>query len=141
MKEGFWLNYETKRYIELVCAGTDHEMCVRRPSNHAWLGVPARVAARFDRFQPVTERDAFLRQVMKSVPLIRIRGHLTHISIEFCSRRLARPFAVIGKWAAKHAGPQMPLNITNLATGRNWQVEVDQWGAFVESYRARKWSG
>jgi hypothetical protein len=133
VKEGFWLNYKTRHFIELVCTGVDHEAAIRSPGSQKWLGVPAAVVRTFERYSIRTERDAFLTHVLKTLPLMRIRGHLTDITVEFWSKDLTNPFIAIGKWAGRFAAPTMSLNVVNLSTGENWQVIAGEWAAFVKN--------
>jgi hypothetical protein len=55
VKEGFWLNYRTRHFVELLCTGVDHEVAIRSPSSHEWLGVPASVATTFGKYEPRTD--------------------------------------------------------------------------------------
>lgn len=123
MKEGYWLNAETMHYIELLCQGVDHEASIRTPSTHEWLGVPASIAKTFNRFTPRTDRQAFLIHVLRRLPqLLRVRGHSTHVTVEFWASDPAPRLATVRKWAEKFSTPTMPLHIVNLKTGQNWQV-------------------
>jgi len=116
MKEGWWVNYETGRYILLKCRGLDHEAIIRDPENQKWLGLPPSVIKDIYRFKPVQDRDSLLLHIMKTAPLMRIRGHGDYVTFEFDSDREYKPLAAIRKWARKNAGEMTVLNIVNLAT-------------------------
>lgn len=68
MKEGWWVNYRTGRYVELKCGHFDHEMALREPGNQAWLCVVASVAKRFARFQERRDRDALYDMPCAAAP-------------------------------------------------------------------------
>lgn len=137
MNEGFWVNYESRRYIELLCRSVDHEMAIRDPENQAWLGIPPSVVTGFRRFRPRTDRDALLRYVMRRCPLMRIRGHGgIFTTVEFCSRDRHRVLRGIGRWAKRFASSRLLLNVTNLATRKTVRLTVSDLNRYIRDHIA-----
>ena len=139
MTEGWWINYATRHYLALQCRGVDHEMALRNAENQEWLGIPASVARKFSQYRPRVDRDAMLLYVMRVCPLMRLRGHMTHVSCQYWNLDSDdKPFSVVGRWAVKYAGPGLLLNVSNLATHRNEQVVAQQWSEFVKKQRKNR---
>jgi hypothetical protein len=111
MKEGYWINYRSGKVFEI----TEHEQWIRDEGNARALGIPPRVFARFRDFVSGTDRDMFLLFLMKSAPVMRVRGHGVTVTFEFWSRSNVRPMAAIRSWAKRNAGSANALNIVNLA--------------------------
>lgn len=124
MKEDWWVNYETGRYIALKCRGLDHEAAIWIPENRKHLGIPQSVVQEIHRFQPRINRDALLLHLMNTLPLMRIRGHDSFVTIEFSSNEDCPPLDAIRKWARKNAGPGTVLNIVNFSSGHIRAISV-----------------
>ena len=81
MREGYWINYRGGR-VELI---DEHQQWVRRPGHAARLGIAEEAVAEFARFDPATDRHAFLRFLMRRAPVMRVRGHGASVTLEFIS--------------------------------------------------------
>ncbi|MEI7902725.1 MAG: hypothetical protein WCK89_20955 [bacterium] len=113
MKDGFWINYRTGQVFVI----DEHERWIRDEANARMLGVPERVIARFYDFKPSVDRDRFLLFVMKTAPVMRVRGHGVTVTLEFWARFKSKPMNAVRLWAEKNAGPLTLLNICNLSRG------------------------
>ena len=82
MKEGYWLNYKTGQTVPIGYKG-DHERWIRGAGNARELGVPADIIRRFGEFTPCIDRDRFLTFVLRYAPVMRVRGHIDHVTFEF----------------------------------------------------------
>ena len=96
------------------------------------------------RFKPFQERDALLLHIMKSSPLMRIRGHGAYVTFEFSSDEEFQPLDAIRKWVKVNAGPMTVLNIVNFSGGQVRAISVlpdqlDEVGA-VPPVRIDDWS-
>ena len=132
MNEGWWINYRTRRYIELKCRYVDHESAVRNPEDQEWLGIPPSVVKGFAQFRPQTDRDALLRFVMKRCPLMRIRGHGgVFTTVEFHSYDRRRVLRRIRKWAKRFAAPTTIVNVSNLATKKAIRLTVADLNGYI----------
>ena len=144
MNEGWWVNYETGRYVALKCRGLDHEGIIRNPENQQWLGLSLSVIHNIYRFKPVQDRDSLLLHIMKATPLMRIRGHGAYVTFEFSSDEEYQPLEAIRRWVKKNAGPMTVLNIVNFSGGQVRAVSVlpDQLGELgaVPPVRIDDWS-
>ena len=89
---GYWLNW---RHPERAFVIDDHQRWMRRPGNPERLGVRGNVVARFADYPYIAddenERARFLRFVMETAPVMRIRGHGDFITFEYWA---ATPAAV-----------------------------------------------
>ena len=109
MKEGYWINYRTKKFFEIY----EHEYWIRDEKN-AWnLGLTKLLISRFQDFRPSIDRDEFLLYIMKSAPVMRVRGYGVSVSFQFWAKSPVEPLDAIRKWARKNAGPLTFLNIMN----------------------------
>jgi len=124
VNEGWWVNFETGRTVALKCRGADHEAAIRDPKNQRWLGLPPPVIKGIRRFTPIQERDSLLLHIMKSSPLMRIRGHGAYVTFEFSSNEEYQPLDSIRKWVKKNAGPMTILNVVNFSSGQVRAVSV-----------------
>jgi len=100
-----------------VCIGLygDHERWLREPGNARELGVPAKVIRQFGRFRPQQDRERFLMFVMQQSPLMRVRGHGSFVTFEYCARKDDMAMRAISRFAKRFLGPQTELNVVNLA--------------------------
>lgn len=129
MKDGWWINYESGRVMEI----TEHERDIRDAATAKYLGVPASVSDRFKKYEIGTDRCRFLVDLMKRVRLMRVRGYGNYVTFNYWSPGGdAKPFAAIRRWASRNAGPVLLLNVANLATGRQEQVFAAAWPDFVK---------
>ena len=124
MKEGWWVNYETGRYVALKCRGADHESAIRDPENQHWLGLSPFVIQDIYRFKTIQDRDSLLIHLMKATPLMRIRGYGSYVTFEFSSDEEFQPLDAIRRWSRKNAGPMTVLNIVNFSSGQVRAVSV-----------------
>ena len=144
MKEGWWINFETGRYVALKCRGLDHEGIICNPENQKWLGLSPSVIQDIYRFKPIQDRDSLLLHIMKSAPLMRIRGHGAYVTFEFSSDEEFQPLDAIRLWVRKNAGESTVLNIVNFSGGqvRAASVHPNQLGEVgaVPPVRIDDWS-
>lgn len=124
MKEGWWVNFQTRRYVGLLCGSVDHEIAVRSHDNQNWLSIPASVVKEIGRFRPRLDRDDLLRFVMLECHLMRIRGHLTHVTVEFGAGDWSPIWNVLGRWGKRFACPSTILRLVNLRTGECREMTV-----------------
>jgi hypothetical protein len=129
MKEGYWLNYRTGKEFEI----DEHERWLRAPGNARKLGVPPNVIIMFNNFRPEKDRDKFLLFVMKSAPVIRARGHGSHMTFEYASRDRQSPMDSVWMLAKQHAGLFTQLDIVNFATGESTQVSFQDFESAMDS--------
>ncbi len=93
-RDGYWLNYRTGRAFLI----DEHEKWLRR-SNHAKeLGLSNHAIRLFSKFKPVEDRYEFLLTVIVNAPIIRVRGHDTYITFEFCSEGIDKVFNAIWRF-------------------------------------------
>lgn len=133
MRDGSWINYETRAYLGLLCPGLEHEIVIRNPEHQVWLGVPESVAKEFQRFRVKRDRVKFLHFIMQNVPLMRIRGYGIRVAFNYWSDADSKPYAMITKWYKRWGGPSLLLDVTNFETGRNERVMGSEWENFVKS--------
>lgn len=124
MKEGWWISRTSHRYVALLCESVDHEAAVRQAGNQEWFDISPSVVKQFKRFQPRVDRDALLRLVMRETPLMRIRGHLTHTTVEFGCGDWGDIWNALSRWGRRFACPDTLLNIVNIRTGESRQMRV-----------------
>lgn len=120
MKEGFWVNYQQDKIFPI----DDHELWVRREGNASTLGVGPEILREFCKFRPKMDRDEFLLFLIKSSPIMRIRGHGTFTTFEFSSTNQRYVVDWIWLWSLKHLGPQSTLWIRNFKTGKNIEMRL-----------------
>lgn len=133
MKDGWWINYQTRRFTGLYCPGMEHETVLRSPDDQDWLGIPPAVAKSFIRFSPKADRIRLLRYAMKQVPLMRIRGYGVRVAFQYWSPSGdIEPYAMIDKWISRWGGLRLLLVVTNLATKRTEQVSASDWADFLK---------
>ncbi len=118
MKDGFWLNYRTRKIFTIH----EHECWIRNLPNARKLGVPERVIAHYPRFRHTLDRDVFLLHLFQQAPVMRVRGHGASATFEFWARRPAKALAAIRHWCQQNAGPFLFLEIINHATGHTRQL-------------------
>ena len=124
MKEGWWINFETGRTVALKCRNVDHESAIRNLENQKWLGLSPSVIQDIYRFKTIQDRDSLLIHLMKTAPLMRIRGHGDYVTFEFSSDEEFQPLDAIRRWARKKAGESTVLNIVNFSGGQVRAVSV-----------------
>lgn len=118
MREGYWINYSNGKVFLI----DEHEQWLRSPGNAKKLGVPQSVIAMFKKFKPVIDRDKFLLFVMQHAPVMRARGHGSHISFEYASHTRQEPLDAILMFGRKNLGPLSNLYIVNFATKETAQM-------------------
>jgi len=129
MRDGWFMNYSTGRLVGIA----EHEQDIRKPDTAKQLSVPGKVFRGFEKYTVGTDRRRFLLDLMQQVPLMRIRGHGLYVTFEYWSvNGDDKPFAAVGEWASRYAGPALLLNVSNLATRRNLKVNAMLWGDFVK---------
>ena len=121
MKEGYWINYATGS-VRMV---DDHENWIRRPRNAKEIDVsPPVLSAACARHAPRVDREAFLLYLMEKASLIRVRGHLTHVTFEYVADDDTAPLAAIRRFAADNIGDQMVLHVVNFGNKTTRTVQV-----------------
>lgn len=126
MKEGFWVNYRTWKIVEIH----EHEIWMReKASNPKSIGVPDNVMAIASK---IKNREKFLIFILQHAPMIRIRGYGNSVSFDFHSRNRQEVMDAILMWGKKYAGPFTWLNISNLATKENTQMNFDQFEKLMD---------
>jgi hypothetical protein len=116
--EGWWLNWKTGK---LVCI-REHEQDIRSPGVARKLGVPSEVFSQFSRYKVGRDRIKFLRWLLKTVPLVRIRDHAgEHVTFEYAAGSDTKPYAAIKIWARRR-GPTTLLMLANIQTQRHRTV-------------------
>lgn len=110
-KEGFWINWQTGGVFPV----DDHELWIRRDNNAEQLGVPKTVQRRLKEFQPRTDRTAFLLEIFRSAPVIRVRGHGHYFTFEFVGETPGNALLAIWWFCRSRggAGPLTGLRIVN----------------------------
>lgn len=111
MNDGWWINYKTGERFPIH----EHELWIREPANARALGISPADIPRFRRFVPVRDRDRFLGWLMKSAPVMRVRGHGDSVTFEYHARGDRLPLKAIRAFADREAGPLLRLRIVNLA--------------------------
>ena len=133
MRDGWWINYETRAYVGLHCPGAEHEKVLRDPEHQDWLGIPDSVSKEFRSYKPRQDRVKLLKYAMKNSPLIRIRGYGSRVSIQFSSPESdPRPFLAVKRWIRRFGGPALLLVVTNLSTNKTVSVLASDWNDFVK---------
>lgn len=111
MTEGFWINYKTGKVVPI----DEHERSIRRPDVAKKLGVSA-LEKEFSKFKLEKDREKFLLWLMKSAPLMRVRGHGTEVTFDFDSRSRLDPLDAIAEFGRNNLGPFSRMTINNYAT-------------------------
>ena len=113
------MNYRTGRIVALE-AREQHEIVIRDKRVAHTLGVPTPVYDEFARYKPEADRCRFLKSLMAKVPLMRVRGHGSHVTFEYAARSKRMPEQAVRLWARKYAvGPATLICLVNLRTGRH----------------------
>lgn len=112
MKEGYWINYKNGKEFPIH----EHEQWIREPKNAKKLGLSANVIKAFSKFKPEKDRDKFLLFIMKSAPVMRVRGHGNYATFEYASRNRRDPMDAIWMWGQQNAGDFTGLRIINFST-------------------------
>jgi hypothetical protein len=129
MKEGWFINYKSGRQFPIH----EHEMWLRAKGNARKLGVSPAVIAEFGKFKPVREREKFLLYVMQNAPVMRVRGHGSHVTFEFFSRSTKAPLESAWLWGQEEAGPFTNMLFVNFATKEKSQMNFGQLDKLMES--------
>lgn len=140
MKDGYWINWQTGKVLEMP-AGGDHEVFIRQVENAKSLSVPDSVFQQFTRFKigEAFDRHKFLVWLFKAVRLIRVRGHGNWTSFNFSARCNDKPYKAIQRCAAKWFGPVMLMEVVNFhgAKPRGMRVFPHQFDAVVKKQERR----
>lgn len=95
----------------------EHEHWLRRGENAKKLGVPQKVIKIFGDYEPGTARDEFLLYIIMNAPVMRVRGHIDHVTFEHAAESDEKPLRAIKTWGELNAGPTTFLHVVNLADG------------------------
>lgn len=134
MRDGWWVNYETRAYIGLHCPGLEHEMVLRDEHHQKWLGIPQSVALEFRKFKVGRDRVKILKFAMAQCSLMRIRGYGdARVSLQYKSPDSdPRPYKAISRWLARFGGEALLLKVTNFGTKKTVCVLGADWKDYVK---------
>jgi hypothetical protein len=112
LKAGFWLNgvSRSSSWVEV----DDHERSMRNdPAVARLMGISGRLLSELSARHP--DREKFLISVMQR-GAIRVRGHSTHITVEYWSRTIHEPemLSSISRFAEEVLAPTSLLRLVNL---------------------------
>jgi hypothetical protein len=116
MKEGVWINVKDGR-AEWV---NEHASWAQNKANADKIGIPEHVWMEIKNIPAQTQgprRDSILRKIMDH-GFLRVRGHGSHISIEFTADTKDALWAA-WEWLQKVAGPYTNVLFNNLRTGES----------------------
>lgn len=130
MKEGFWINFNTGKTVEMP----EHETWIRGAQNAKRMGVSDKTFEGFKKFKPVRDRDKFLLYVLKEEPLIRVRGYGQDVTFDMATRDRARVMEAIHEFAHTYLGAFSTLNINNYGTLEHMNVMRKDFDDMVERY-------
>jgi hypothetical protein len=114
MREGFWLNAKTGKYIEI----DEHCIFIKNPLNIKKIGAPEHL---FDEIKDMScdrDREKVLRAAME-YDLIRVRGHGNFTTAEFTMDSEKAIWALYDFYDKIGMGPYSSLSIFNLRTNEN----------------------
>jgi len=136
MRDGWWVNYDSRAYVGLHCLGAEHEKVLRDPEyqNQKWLGIPHSVSKEFRSFKPRKDRVKLLKFAMKTLPLMRIRGYGSKVSFQFNRPESdPRPYMAVKRWIHRFGGDALLLVVTNLSTNMTVSVQASDWDTFMKT--------
>ena len=130
MKEGYWINYKTKKVFEI----NEHELWIRNINNATKISLSEKTIDSFDKFKSGKDRDSFLIYVMRENPVMRVRGHGASITFEFNSKVLDDALQAIGKFCKdENIGDYMMLNVFNFENNKRFNCLYKDWDASLKS--------
>jgi hypothetical protein len=131
MTEGYFIRIDTGKAFSVH----DHELDVRKAQFAEKLGIPDSIFKQFGQYEPVTDRQEFLRWLLGQVPIIRVRGYGVWAGIQWGCGSDKQALASIHKWGKKVCGPCLMLRMLNISTGKQYD---SFWISFDESMKAGK---
>jgi hypothetical protein len=129
MTEGYFVRIDTGRSFRVH----DHELDIRKAEFAKKLGIPDHVYKQFPKYQPVADREAFIRWLLSQVPIARIRGYGVWSGIQWGRGSDLRALKAIHKWGRKICGPCLFLRMLNLTTHKQYD---SYWLPFDEIMKA-----
>lgn len=126
MTEGYWINYNTGKMIEMP----EHESFIRDPKNAKKLGVPPNVHTMAAN---IKDREKYLLFLLQHAPLMRVRGHGASVGFQFATHSRQDAMDAILSWGKNNAGPMTWLMIDNFATKESTQMNFEQFEEQMDS--------
>ena len=114
MKEGYWLNYHKGTLFEIGLHG-DHLRWVTDQQNAEALGIPKSLLAILNQPKASEQRDRLLMLVLRTEPVMRVRGHIETVTFEFYAEDETKPLAVVRDCSEERLGPQTVLRVVTRA--------------------------
>jgi hypothetical protein len=116
MTEGYFVRIDTGRSYLIH----DHEIDVRKAEFAKQLGIPDQVFKQFPDYEPVKDREVFLRWLLGQVPLARVRGYGVWAGIQWGYGSDKEALQAIHRWGKKVCGPCLYLRMLNLTTRKQY---------------------
>ena len=116
MTEGYFLNINTGKAYPV----RNHEMAIREKEFATKIGIKDSLFQQFPEYEPVKDREAFLRWILSKVPIIRVRGYGVWVGIQWGCGSDKQAFEAIRKWGRKVCGPCLMLRMCNIKTGKQY---------------------
>lgn len=126
MTEGYWINYNTGKVIEMP----DHELWIRDARNAKKIGLAANVHALAAN---IKDREKYLLFILQHSPLMRVRGHGTEVGFQFATHSRQDAMDAILLFGKKNLGPGSWMMIDNFATKENTQMNFEQFEQMMDS--------
>jgi hypothetical protein len=125
MKEGYWINYNTNKMVEMP----EHEIWIRNPKNAKSFGVPDNVHKMASQ---ISDREKYLLFLMQHAPIMRVRGHGTNVAFQFATHNRQDAMDAILMWGKKNAGPFTWMSIDNFATKENTEMQYADFEKYMD---------
>jgi len=129
MTEGFWINYSRGKVVKIH----EHENDIRKLPVVKKLGLTEKDMDGFAKFQPGRDRERFLLWLMKTFPLMRVRGHGMSVTFDFDSRRRQQAIDSIYEFGQNNLGPFSQMVINNYATRESVHMSFHDFEGLFES--------
>jgi hypothetical protein len=132
MTEGYFINIATGKSFSVH----DHEISIRKAEFAKEVGLSDILFNQFSNYEPVKDRDAFLRWLLSNSELIRVRGHGVYSMLEWGgSGNDKKALEAIHKWGKMVCGPCLMLCMINITSGKQYN---SFWLPFDTSMKAGK---
>ena len=119
MTEGYFVRIDTGRSYII----NDHEIDIRKADFAKQLRIPNHVYKQFPNYQPVKDREAFIRWLLGQVPLARVRGYGVWVGIQWGYGNDKDALLAIHRWGKKvGCGPCLYLRMLNLTTHKQYDA-------------------
>ena len=123
MKEGYWLNYHTDKEFCIGLRG-DHLRWLTDQENVEALDIPKNLRAILSQPTASEQRDRFLLLVLRTEPVMRVRGHVESVTFEFSAEDETKPLAMVREFSEDRLGPQTVLRVVNHRKSTVRQIRV-----------------